>query len=54
MPVFHTAVGEEADVSCARELLGSTSRGAVRCVAGRGVGVWEDGVEVVGDQGFVG
>ena len=54
--VFHAAVGEEADVAGAGEFLGCSVRGGgVVCRGGVvGGGRVEDGVEVVGDQLFLG
>lgn len=54
--VFYAAVGEEADVAGAGELLGrSAGRGVRRVVCAGGSGrVRDNGVEVVGDERFVG
>lgn len=56
LPVFHPALGEEADVSGSGEFLGGALGGGAGgvVVGGRGGAGGEDGVEMVSDEGFVG
>ena len=56
LPVFHPALGEEANVSGAGEFLGGALGGGAGgiVVGGRRGAGGEDGVEMVSDEGFVG